>query len=262
MEPFLAPLTRQLDELYIAFATKLGSCIPYHIPATSETLDTYLELLAPRLSICKSPKVPRAFQDLWRSGFADANTEWSEECRLFLGELLVALPGFITVRNLDKGDTPISSERREHTVVPPSRPTSRVLIDASNASDIIVAGSQMCGDPSDMSKAYDADVSQSQGPPMASARRKRMTLSEARPVRRSARRNGSAPQASPSLIEESTENSEVPESSNALELPIAAVSHRSQVDGDDVFGSTAMVGSHRKGTKKQLDSWNPISQSA
>ena len=92
----------QLDDLYIATLGALAGAIEAgHLPSTVGTMDDMIHLFAPRLSRAKTAAVPRAFQDFYNSSFPNIRLEdMSDEVCSFVGEVLSAVPGLITVPGL------------------------------------------------------------------------------------------------------------------------------------------------------------------
>lgn len=96
-------LTLQLDDLYVALLESLtGAIAAGALAATSEILDRYIDIFAPRLSLAVSAEVPRAFQAFWASSFANVvrAEDLSEDVVAFLQEVVDAVPGMIVVNGL------------------------------------------------------------------------------------------------------------------------------------------------------------------
>ncbi|KAK4687833.1 hypothetical protein P7C73_g2289, partial [Tremellales sp. Uapishka_1] len=90
-------LAAQLDELYVSLITALSKSVS----PTSNALDLYIDLYAPRLSLARSTAVPRAFQEFWIGSFAGIQgLEYSDDVAGFLRSIMSAIPGFINVEDL------------------------------------------------------------------------------------------------------------------------------------------------------------------
>jgi len=97
----------QIDNLYITLLGALARSISTgHMPATPETMESLISLYAPRLSLAKSVDVPRAFKEFYHVSFPSIRAESiPETVRLFLEEVLAAVPGMIEVPGLLVRDT-------------------------------------------------------------------------------------------------------------------------------------------------------------
>lgn len=99
-------LCDSLDKLYCSILSLLSRAVTTgDIPASSQTLDAFLEVLAPRLSIAGSSSVILAFQKFWKSGFEDIELDLSENVRDFLIQIVSAVPDLITVKGLEVEDS-------------------------------------------------------------------------------------------------------------------------------------------------------------
>jgi hypothetical protein len=69
-------------------------------------MENYISLYAPRLSLAQSIDVPRAFKDFYNISFSSIRAEnIPESVRLFLEDVLAAVPGIIEVPGLLIRDT-------------------------------------------------------------------------------------------------------------------------------------------------------------
>lgn len=91
-----------LDGLYIATLGALSRAIQSgSIPSSTETVNAYINLYAPRLSSAKSENVLIAFQEFWAKCFQRPGLRYSDDTAGFLQDVTSALPGFIEVVGLD-----------------------------------------------------------------------------------------------------------------------------------------------------------------
>ncbi|GMK53671.1 hypothetical protein CspeluHIS016_0102570 [Cutaneotrichosporon spelunceum] len=95
-------LIHQLDELYIALLSAITRAIDNgSLPASSVTMNSLIDIYAPRLSCARSAAVPAAFQDFWRRSFQPVRgLEYSNDVAGFLQDVLTAVPGLIIVEGL------------------------------------------------------------------------------------------------------------------------------------------------------------------
>nr|XP_031864327.1 uncharacterized protein CI109_000240 [Kwoniella shandongensis]KAA5531399.1 hypothetical protein CI109_000240 [Kwoniella shandongensis] len=106
-------LNQKLDEVYVTLLASLGEAIAAdHLPAISETMNSLVDIFAPRLSRASSSTVPLAFQSFWQKTFGTVEgLTYSDDVAGFLKDVLAAVPGIITTPGLDvDADSQMSEE--------------------------------------------------------------------------------------------------------------------------------------------------------
>lgn len=96
-----------VDNLYIAVLGALTRAIEAGaIEASSEAMDAYIDMYAPRLSRAQSRVVPLAFRDMWHRAFQPLGAvDYSDDVAGFLQDVLTAVPGLVIAEGLESLDT-------------------------------------------------------------------------------------------------------------------------------------------------------------
>lgn len=95
-------IAASLDDLYIASLDALTRAIQEgSIPASSDTINSYIDVYADRLNHGTTAAVLLAFQSFWNSNFEGRTLELSDDAAYFLRDVVSALPGFIVVEGLE-----------------------------------------------------------------------------------------------------------------------------------------------------------------
>lgn len=226
-----------LDNLYCSLIDSLSrAIISGIISATGQTLDDYIDLIAPRLSRAISNEVLKQFQRFWRTCFEGVALELSEGVKAFLLDVTSAVPGLIKVEGLEEGEW-LEQEESERKY-----PNSLELANRSSGSQPISApiekpmlqaeqpdtGSPVADGASQPvpTAAYEADVS-------ASA--PEISMEE---------RSAVLPAVDATPDEPLPADAPISPSPNMSEADSERVDE--QIRADDVFGPSAMVGPRRK----------------
>ncbi|KAL7423005.1 hypothetical protein Q5752_002303 [Cryptotrichosporon argae] len=162
-------LCASLDTLYMTLLDALAGAIGAgHIPASSDTVNSLIELYAPRLSRAQSEDVPTAFQAFWARTFQDVRgVDFSDDVAGFLGDVMAAVPGMISAHGLAGGES--WSEQESHARFPraytlraePKPIVEDVEVAAESASEAEAEAEVSEPVPT---AAYDADVSTADAP--------------------------------------------------------------------------------------------------
>jgi len=154
-------LVDKLDAMYVAILGGITRAIESgSITASADTMDAYIELYAPRLSLANSESVPKAFQEMWCRAFQPLGAvEYSYDVATFLRDVLTAVPGLIIAEGLSTLES--SESVYPHAdEVPKLQQPQQVEDEEMDVVEDLASSDDLAEGNVDDSTHYDADVSE------------------------------------------------------------------------------------------------------